>query len=207
MGLRGRRWRCPTHEAYLLNSDERCPRCLIKKLEKELETVRAREAMFKGKNVILALNSSFDSLLQPILKILGFDRTNRYDNDDLEEVRIGGLGDHTSYYVVPKNTATAMVEIAEKVEKYLVDSMYNAARDVRCSVESSLAEAVRETIDEVVAEGAVSRSAAKTIVHDILYNSSKSLSWEDERGVVSKKAIKAVKKIINKYAIVKKGKD
>lgn len=206
MGRKERRWRCSDHEDYLLKADDRCPWCKIKKLEEKLEIIRAREEMFKGKEVVLALHSSFNRMIEPILRVLGFKNARSFGlSKDLKEIRIGGPGDHTTYYVVPENTAKAMVEISEEAQKHLIDAMYYEVLNVRSRIESSIVKDLKGVVEEIVDGDISSKSLAKAIVRDIFYNSTTPIGYDGEQKL-SKKAIKAVKRLIDEHVQGKKKK-
>jgi hypothetical protein len=197
-----RRWRCSKHEDYLLKPDDRCPWCKVKRLEDEIEIIRAREEMFKGKDVILALHSSFDRMIQPILKVLGFKSSQSYGlSEDLKEIRIGGLGEHTSHYVVPENIAKAMIEISEEAQIHLIETMTYEIQNVRNRVESSIVEDLKNVVEDIVSGDIHHKSLAEAIVREIFYNSSTPIGYDGERKI-SEKAIKKVKDIIDRYAIM-----
>jgi hypothetical protein len=200
MSRKERRWRCSTHQDYLLKPGDRCPWCKILKLEEQLEIIRVREEMFKGKDVMLALHSSFDRILEPILRTLGFKNVRSHmQSKDLKEIRIGGFGDHTSYYVVPENTAKAMIEIADEAQRHLIEAMYYEVQNVRNRIESSIVSDLSGVVNEIVDGDVSERSLAEAIVREIFYNDSK--IGYDGQEKMSKKAIKAVKGIIDRHAI------
>jgi hypothetical protein len=204
MGRKERRHRCGSHPDYLLKPDDRCPWCKVKSLEDELEVIRAREEMFKGKDVHLALHSSFDRILEPILRTLGFKGVRGYgDFKNFKEIRIGGLGDHTSHYIVPENTAKAMVEIAEEAEKHLVEAMYYEIQNIRNRVESSIVSDLSDVVNEIVDGDISERSLAATIVKDIFYNDSSKIDYDDQHKLADR-AVKVVRGVIEKH--MKKGK-